>query len=62
MPEEQIKRIVADRGFGFIGTERDDIFFHATPVVEVDFAELQEGQTVEYTEGKGPRDDNVWPV
>ena len=65
MPEGKIKRIVADRGFGFIGTEGDDVFFHATAVVEADFAELQEGQTVESTEGKGPkgpRAENVRPV
>ena len=65
MPEGKIKRLVADRGFGFIGTEGGGLFFHSTAVQGVRFDELQEGQTVEYTEGegpKGPRAENVKPV
>ena len=31
------------------------MFFHATAVVDGDFSELQGRQTVEYTEGRGPK-------
>jgi cold shock protein len=58
-----IKKIVSDRGFGFISADRGDVFFHVTSCVDVRFDDLQVGQTVEYEldrEGneqraKGPR-------
>jgi|GEM_PF-216878 len=65
MPQGTIKKIVADRGFGFITRDGGDIFFHFSAVVEATFEELQEGQAVEYEEGtgpKGPRAENVRPV
>jgi len=56
MPEGTIKKIVADRGFGFIdvGTEKD-LFFHFTACEGVRGEELEEGQTIEYEEGSGPK-------
>jgi CspA family cold shock protein len=66
MTEGTIKRLVSDKGFGFISTGGDkDIFFHSSSVEEVRFDELNEGQQVSYTEGrgpKGPRAENVKPV
>jgi cold shock protein len=67
MPQGVIKRIVADRGFGFISGEREDVFFHHTTVEDGKFDSLQEGQTVEYQieedkggrRGKGPRAASV---
>jgi len=55
----KIKRLVGDRGFGFISdTDGRDIFFHQSGLIEVKFPELTEGQEVEFeienTE-KGPR-------
>ena len=66
MAEGTIKRLT-DRGFGFIDTGSDkDMFFHSSNLEEgVSFEELQEGQRVSYTEGrgpKGPRAENVKPV
>jgi len=65
MAEGTIKRLT-DKGFGFIDTGRDkDIFFHSSNVEGVSFEDLQEGQQVSYTEGrgpKGPRAENVKPV
>lgn len=55
-----IKKLT-DKGFGFIEGERGDVFFHHS-AVEGDFDSLQEGQKVEYEEGrgpKGPRAENV---
>ena len=63
MAQGVIKKIVADRGFGFISGDRADVFFHHSSVEGVSFDDLQEGQTVEYEleegegtrRGKGPR-------
>ena len=62
MPEGTIKRLT-DKGFGFIDTGSDkDMFFHSSNLEGVSYEELQEGQRVSYTEGrgpKGPRAENV---
>ena len=65
MPQGTIKKLT-DKGFGFIDTGRGgDLFFHMSNLQGVQFDDLQEGQRVEYTEGrgpKGPRAENVRPV
>ena len=65
MAEGTIKRLT-DRGFGFIDTGGgEDMFFHSSNVEGVSYEQLQEGQRVSYTEGrgpKGPRAENVTPV
>lgn len=53
MPQGKIKRLVSDRGFGFVEGEGGDLFFHHSEVTGVPFEELQEGQTVEYEIGEG---------
>jgi CspA family cold shock protein len=58
MPQGTIKKIVSDKGFGFISGEKGDIFFHLSSVQGKRFEELTEGESVEYeTEisQKGPR-------
>ena len=56
MPQGTIKKLVSDRGFGFISTGgRDDLFFHHSAVQETAFEALHEGQEVEYGEGEGPK-------
>jgi CspA family cold shock protein len=73
MPQGTIKKLVADRGFGFIsvGDRGGDVFFHLTSVVGVNYEELREGQPVEYEleqsggkgdRGKGPRASSVKPL
>lgn len=32
MPQGKIKKVVADKGFGFIGGEQGDLFFHHSAV------------------------------
>lgn len=54
MPEGTIKKLM-EKGFGFIEGERGDIFFHHSAVTEGNFDALQEGQKVEYEEGRGPK-------
>ena len=65
MPEGTIKRLT-DKGFGFIDTGTDkDMFFHSSDLEGVSYEELQEGQRVSFTEGrgqKGPCAENVKPV
>ena len=62
MSQGTIKKLVSDKGFGFIAGERGELFFHHSAVEGAAFETLREGQTVEYTEGrgpKGPRAENV---
>ena len=55
MPQGTIKKLVSDRGFGFINAEKDDLFFHNSEVQGGAFDSLQEGQTVDYEVGQGKR-------
>jgi CspA family cold shock protein len=62
MAEGTIKRLT-DKGFGFISTGGEkDLFFHSSGLDGVSFDQLQVGQRVSFTEGrgeKGPRAENV---
>ncbi|MDD4267464.1 MAG: cold shock domain-containing protein [Pirellulales bacterium] len=62
MPQGKIKKVIADKGFGFIEGERGDIFFHHSALDGIAIEALQIGQSVTYEEGrgpKGPRAENV---
>ncbi|MCA9213306.1 MAG: cold shock domain-containing protein [Planctomycetales bacterium] len=62
MSQGKIKKLISDKGFGFIEGERGELFFHHSSVEGTSFETLSEGQTVEYSEGrgpKGPRAENV---
>ena len=62
MSQGTIKKLVSERGFGFIEGERSELFFHQSSVQGTPFEALREGQKVEYTEGqgaKGPRAESV---
>ncbi len=55
MAEGTIKRLT-EKGFGFIDTGGEkDLFFHMSALQGVRYDELQEGQRVSYTEGRGPK-------
>ena len=54
MPQGTIKTLTT-KGFGFIGTEKGDIFFHQSALEGANFDQLREGQKVEFTEGRGPK-------
>jgi CspA family cold shock protein len=52
-----IKRLIRDRGFGFIqlaGTA-EEVFFHSSSVENPTFNELKEGQQVEFETEPDPR-------
>jgi CspA family cold shock protein len=54
MPQGKVKRLVADRGFGFLETDRgDDLFFHHSEVQGATIEQLHVGQVVEYEVGQG---------
>lgn len=55
MPQGTIKKLVADRGFGFIAGDNGDLFFHLSALQECDFETLEIGQPVEYEQGEGPK-------
>ena len=62
MPQGTIKKVLADKGFGFIEGDRGDIFFHHSALEGIAIEALQIGQAVTYEEGrgpKGPRAENV---
>ena len=64
MPQGTIKKLIADKGFGFIATDGEDLFFHRS-AVEGEFDDLREGDSVEYTSGQGPKGpcaENVKPA
>ncbi len=63
MHKGKIKKIVRDRGFGFISdTDGREVFFHQSGVMDSKFDSLTEEQKVEFdveTSNKGPRAINV---
>ena len=62
MAEGTIKKLISNKGFGFIEGENGELFFHNSAVEGGSFDSLTEGQRVEYDESegpKGPRAENV---
>ena len=52
----RIKKMVRDRGFGFIrGDDGKEVFFHRSGLNGADYDSLAEGDTVEYVIQEGPR-------
>ena len=61
-----IKRLVSDKGFGFIAAgDGNEYFFHQSACSGTPFDDLREGQAVTFEKGqgpKGPRGENVRPA
>ena len=61
-----VKRLVSDKGFGFIAADDGvEYFFHQSACTGTMFSELREGQPVTFQRGdgpKGPRGENVRAV
>jgi CspA family cold shock protein len=52
----KVKRVVRDRGFGFIiSGEGREIFFHRSSLQDVNFDTLKEGDPVEFEIEDGPK-------
>jgi CspA family cold shock protein len=62
----KIKKMVRDRGFGFIrGDDGKEVFFHRSGLNAAEYDNLNEGDAVEYVVQEGPRGaraENVRPV
>jgi CspA family cold shock protein len=62
----KIKKLIKDRGFGFISdTDGREVFFHQSSLVDAQFDTLTEEQTVTFEiekSPKGPRAINVRPA
>ena len=63
MASGTIKKVMKDRGYGFIRTaEGKEVFFHRSECRSIDFEDLDQGQAVEFDEEhdpKGPRARNI---
>ena len=56
MPNGTIRRLVRDRGLGFIKSgDGQDLFFHRSELQGVAFDSLKEGQSVKFEKGEGPK-------
>jgi CspA family cold shock protein len=52
----RIKKLVRDRGFGFVrGDDGKEVFFHRSGLGSTDYDTLSEGDVVEYVVQEGPR-------
>jgi CspA family cold shock protein len=52
----RVKKMVRDRGFGFIrGEDGKEVFFHRSGMAGADYDAIHEGDTVEYVIQEGPR-------
>ena len=56
-----IKKLVTEKGFGFITGEglEKDLFFHSNSLVDVTFDELREGDTVSFETEESPKGLNA---
>ncbi len=65
MTKGKIKKVIEEKGYGFIESEdRREIFFHSSGLRGVDFENLKEGDPVEFDvekdkRGRGLRAVNV---
>ncbi len=60
MQKGTIKKLIRDRGFGFINAEDGrEIFFHRNGLVDCDFDSLSEEQKVEFEVEKTPKGPNA---
>ena len=52
-----IKKLVSDKGFGFITADglAKDLFFHSNSLVDVSFTDLREGDTVSFDTEEAPK-------
>ncbi len=59
-----IKKLVAEKGFGFITAEglQKDLFFHSNSLVGVTFDELKEGDTLSFETEESPKGLNATNV
>lgn len=59
--EGTVKKIITDKGFGFITIDGEDkdLFFHRNELKNVAFEELQEGDKVSFEKSDSPKGPNA---
>lgn len=64
MEQGTIKKLVSDRGFGFISREGSDkdLFFHSKELQGATFEELREGDKVQFEVAESPKGPNATNV
>jgi len=62
--EGTIKKIVAEKGFGFITVdgEEKDLFFHKNELKDASFEDLKEGDRVSFEKADSPKGPNATNV
>ena len=55
MPAGKIRKVLPEKGFGFITEGSTDLFFHHSELKGVTIEELSEGQMVQYEIGQGKK-------
>jgi CspA family cold shock protein len=51
-----VKRLVSDKGFGFVMAEDGtEYFFHQSALADGQFDQLREGQALTFVKGQGPK-------
>lgn len=56
-----IKKLISDKGFGFISVpgQDKDLFFHSKSLVGVQFSDLNEGDEVSFETEQSPKGPNA---
>ncbi|MCX6765819.1 MAG: cold shock domain-containing protein [Candidatus Moranbacteria bacterium] len=64
MEKGTIKKLISDRGFGFIAREGEekDLFFHSKELQGVEFDSLKEGDAVQFEVTDSPKGPNATKV
>lgn len=64
MAKGTIKKLITDRGFGFIAQDGSDkdLFFHSKELQGVEFDALKEGDAVEFEVSDSPKGPNATSV
>lgn len=58
-----VKRLIADKGFGFIVSGKQEYFFHRSGLKNTKFEDLRVGQEVTFEDAdgdKGPRAEDIY--
>jgi len=56
----EIKKLIRDRGFGFIRAEDgNEVFFHHSSLEGIEYDSLEEGSKVEFSVERGPKGERA---
>jgi len=56
----EIKKLIRDRGFGFIrADDGNEVFFHHSSLEGIEYDSLEEGSKVEFSVERGPKGERA---